>query len=193
MTGTVVACCASQPHGPWVGKFDRALVSVNRGAAANEVLVGAEVSAILGRKHLIGQHVLPGHSPVRADLGGVNVRIGALGARFTADPNVAPSVHLAAVIVLLEGLPAVLIELWSVEVAFCQRDGLAVGHQAVGRAVGAGKRRKEIIETAIGLDHNYDVRDAARPRVPMSIRVRCLKRLCRRYRYRRRVGTAAGS
>ena len=157
-------CCASQPHGPCVGKSTRLVRAVNRRAPANQILVRAEIPAVLSWEHVVGERIAFRHRPVRLDLRRVNVLIRASPACFTVDVDGAEAVHLTLVVIYLECRTAVLIELRAIQVARFQWDRLSTGHLADRRTVCPRERCEEVVETAIGLNHDHDIADSVRGR-----------------------------
>src|SRR5581483_2254767 len=111
-------------------------------------------------EHMVGEHVLLRKHPIRLDLRRVDVLIRketGWRAASAAEVNEIEAVHLPAVVLFDERLPLVR------DVVRILEGGLPETHDSTGmsnsgrRAVGAWKRGKEVVETAIFLHDDHDV------------------------------------
>jgi hypothetical protein len=155
-------------------------------AAGYQILMTDEAVAAFGREHVVGQDVLLRQRPVWSDLRGIDVLIRQqriVGAR-QHDRFIEP-VHLAMIVVDLEGVIGMRHVDRIDEIVFGKRNGRSVVPHSARRAVGTRKGREKVIEAAILLNDDDDVLDVFGHR-RRGRRQAALRRKRRRHRLRAR-------
>ena len=134
-------------------------------AAGDEILMGGKTAAALRLEHMIGQHELLGHVPVRRDLRRIDVLVRArsgLAGTLLAPALQVEAVHLAAVVVFQKSGVRVTEITRIGKVDLLERDLGAVFERAERRSVRAGEGREEVVEGAVLLNDDDHVRDRRR-------------------------------
>jgi hypothetical protein len=116
-----------------------------------------KASAALRLEHMICQHIFFGERPIGPDLCGIHVLIH-VRAGDISDRNAIEPIHLPMVVILNPVQVAVVGRNLAFEVALFQ-ESRSIVRPSPACAIGAGECSEQIIESAVLLNDNHDVRE----------------------------------